>query len=109
MAADPDAAFFTDEVRCPVQVGDLAAALLELAGDDRAGLLHVAGADRRHAGTSSPSLLAPGRRPAPRAPRVADSGPRQAARLLAVDRARARLLRTRLRGAREVLEGRGTP
>jgi dTDP-4-dehydrorhamnose reductase len=37
--------FFTDEVRCPTQVGDLAAALLELVHTDAAGPLHVAGAD----------------------------------------------------------------
>lgn len=37
--------FFTDELRNPVQVGDLAAALLELADADLGGVLHVAGAD----------------------------------------------------------------
>jgi dTDP-4-dehydrorhamnose reductase len=37
--------FFSDELRNPVQVGDLAAALLELAGSDATGILHVAGAD----------------------------------------------------------------
>ncbi|MEU4155412.1 sugar nucleotide-binding protein [Actinoplanes sp. NPDC026670] len=37
--------FFTDDVRCPVEVGDLAAALLELAGSGQAGICHVAGAD----------------------------------------------------------------
>jgi dTDP-4-dehydrorhamnose reductase len=42
---DRDSVFFTDEVRCPTQVGDLAAALLELVGTDAAGPLHVAGAD----------------------------------------------------------------
>jgi dTDP-4-dehydrorhamnose reductase len=40
-----DGTFFTDEVRCPTQVGDLAVALLELVGTDAAGPLHVAGAD----------------------------------------------------------------
>ena len=44
-AGDPLTAFFTNEIRCPVQVGDLAAALLELAALDLAGPLHVAGAD----------------------------------------------------------------
>ena len=38
-------AFFDDEVRCPVVVGDLASALLELAGRDETGILNVAGAD----------------------------------------------------------------
>jgi dTDP-4-dehydrorhamnose reductase len=36
---------FTDDVRCPVHVTDLAAALLELAGSTYAGIHHVAGAD----------------------------------------------------------------
>ncbi|MFE3456527.1 SDR family oxidoreductase [Nocardiopsis aegyptia] len=36
---------FTDDVRCPVHVGDLAAALVELAWSDHAGVHHVAGAD----------------------------------------------------------------
>ena len=36
---------FTDDVRCPVHVADLAAALLELALSDHAGIHHVAGAD----------------------------------------------------------------
>lgn len=36
---------FTDDVRCPVHVRDLSAALLELANSDRAGIHHVAGAD----------------------------------------------------------------
>jgi dTDP-4-dehydrorhamnose reductase len=40
-----DGVFFTDEVRCPTQVGDLAAALLELVCTDVAGPLHVAGSD----------------------------------------------------------------
>jgi dTDP-4-dehydrorhamnose reductase len=44
-ARDPSMTFFTNEIRCPIQVGDLAAALLELAGLDVSGPLHVAGAD----------------------------------------------------------------
>jgi dTDP-4-dehydrorhamnose reductase len=38
-------ALFTDEIRKPVHVDDLADALLELAGGDYAGVLNVAGAD----------------------------------------------------------------
>jgi dTDP-4-dehydrorhamnose reductase len=100
LAADPDATFFTDEVRCPIQVCDLADALIELAATDLSGVLHVAGADRlsRH---EFAELLA-GR--AVRAASTADAGvvrPRDCS--LAIDRARG-LLRTRLRGAREVLE-----
>ncbi|MEV4105566.1 sugar nucleotide-binding protein [Nonomuraea sp. NPDC049649] len=36
---------FTDDVRCPVHVADLAAALLELAASEYRGVHHVAGAD----------------------------------------------------------------
>jgi dTDP-4-dehydrorhamnose reductase len=36
---------FTDDVRCPVHVDDLAAALLELAAATTAGVHHLAGAD----------------------------------------------------------------
>jgi dTDP-4-dehydrorhamnose reductase len=104
-----DMAFFTDEVRCPIEVGDLAAAVLELAqlGFDAAhppptGPLHVAGADvlsrldfarlvcRRHG--RDPAVL-----------RGASAGPDRPKHLV-LDCSRARaLLRVRLRGAREVL------
>ena len=40
-----DMAFFSDEIRCPVHVGDLADAILELAGLDLSGPVHVAGPD----------------------------------------------------------------
>jgi dTDP-4-dehydrorhamnose reductase len=40
-----DFAFFTDELRCPVRVSDLARALLALAPTPAAGPLHLAGAD----------------------------------------------------------------
>jgi len=43
LAADPRAILYDDEVRCPVQVDDLAAALVELLDLDVAGPLHVAG------------------------------------------------------------------
>jgi dTDP-4-dehydrorhamnose reductase len=42
---DADLAFFTDELRCPVRVTDLAGALLTLAATSFAGPLHLAGAD----------------------------------------------------------------
>jgi dTDP-4-dehydrorhamnose reductase len=45
LAADPSAVFYTDEIRCPTHVSDLAAALLELAALDLTGILHVAGPD----------------------------------------------------------------
>jgi dTDP-4-dehydrorhamnose reductase len=42
-AHDPTATFYSDEVRCPIQVHDLAAALVELATSYTCGVLHVAG------------------------------------------------------------------
>jgi dTDP-4-dehydrorhamnose reductase len=105
LAADPAASFFTDEVRCPIQVGDLADALLELVGSDHAGVLHVAGADALSRQAFAELLSG-----APvRSATVAGSGsvrPRDCS--LAIDAAR-RLLRTRLRGAHEVLNARSDP
>jgi dTDP-4-dehydrorhamnose reductase len=100
LAADPAAAFFTDEYRCPVQVGDLASALLELVDWDHHGPLHVAGADRvsRH---ELAELLRGGPVRAASAADAGETRPRDCS--LSIDRARA-MLRTRLRGAREVLE-----
>ena len=100
LAADPSAAFFTDEVRCPIQVGDLAAALLELAGTDYAGLLHVAGADRvsRH---EFAELLMGGPVRAATLADATEARPRDCS--LSIERARA-LLGTPLRGARTVLK-----
>ncbi|UNZ18195.1 sugar nucleotide-binding protein [Streptomyces sp. 891-h] len=40
-----DGTLFTDDIRCPVHVSDLAAALLELALSGAAGIHHAAGAD----------------------------------------------------------------
>jgi dTDP-4-dehydrorhamnose reductase len=99
LAADPEATFFTDEFRCPIEAGDLARALLELVASDRAGVLHVAGADRLSRAQFA-ELLA---RAPVRTASIAESGlvrPRDCS--LAIDRARE-LLRTPLRGAREVL------
>ena len=50
-AVDPSGVFYTDELRCPIQVDDLAAALVELCRHDVAGMLHVAGPEglSRHA------------------------------------------------------------
>jgi dTDP-4-dehydrorhamnose reductase len=101
LAADPDASFFVDEVRCPIQVGDLADALVELTRMELAGVLHVAGADRVSRREFAELLVG---HPV-RAASSSESGlvrPRDCS--LAIDRARE-LLRTPLRGAREVLEG----
>jgi dTDP-4-dehydrorhamnose reductase len=43
LAGRREGALFSDEIRCPVAVEDLAAAVLELAGTPYAGLLNVAG------------------------------------------------------------------
>ncbi|MEV2232016.1 sugar nucleotide-binding protein [Streptomyces phaeochromogenes] len=40
-----DGVLFTDDIRCPVHVEDLASALLELAVSDHRGMFHLAGAD----------------------------------------------------------------
>lgn len=95
-ALDPDAVFYEDELRSPVQVGDLAAALLELAEAEVSGVLHVAGAD----GVSRAELAEfVAGRPVRRAP--APPGRPLDCRL---DSSRAlALLRTELRGVRTVL------
>ncbi|WP_275465458.1 SDR family oxidoreductase [Streptomyces noursei] len=96
---------FTDDVRCPVHVADLARALLELAGSARAGVCHLAGADAvsRHelgvlvAGRDAldAARLRPGRRAGTGAPGALD---------VRLDSTRTqRTLRTTLRGARDFL------
>ena len=45
LALGADGALFEDERRCPVHVADLAAALVELAGNDVRGVIHLGGAD----------------------------------------------------------------
>jgi dTDP-4-dehydrorhamnose reductase len=95
-ARDPALTFYGDEIRSPVQVGDLAQALLELAELDVAGPLHVAGADAVSRAELA-ELVA--RRPVRSAP-APDDRPKSCA----LDSSRAQaLLRTRLRGVREVL------
>jgi dTDP-4-dehydrorhamnose reductase len=97
---------FTDDIRCPIQVTDLAAALLELAASAHAGLHHVAGADavsRHELGT----LVA--RRDGLDETRLPAASGAPVARdiRLDCDLTRSRLA-TRLRGAREFLTGGGT-
>ena len=96
VAADPAMTFYADEIRCPVQVGDLAAALLELAAADVAGVLHVAGSDAVSRAELASLVVGQQVRqmPAP-AGRPLDCS---------LDSSRARgLLRTQLRGVRTVL------
>lgn len=95
-ARDPAFTFFTNEIRSPIQVTDLARALLELAVLEVSGPLHVAGADD----VSRAEFAELIRRGPVR------SGPAPPTRPLdcSLDSSRARaLLRTRLRGVREVL------
>jgi dTDP-4-dehydrorhamnose reductase len=96
LAATGPGPWFTNEIRSPVQVTDLAQALLELTELDVAGPLHVAGADgvsradlaELIAGSQVQKAEAPPTRPLD----------------CRLDSSRAqRLLRTRLRGVREVL------
>jgi dTDP-4-dehydrorhamnose reductase len=95
-ALDPAATFFTNEIRSPIQVGDLAAALLELVALDVAGPLHVAGADAvsRHAFAE----LVAGR-----PVRAAAAPPTRPLDCTLDSRRAAQMIRTRLRGARTVL------
>jgi dTDP-4-dehydrorhamnose reductase len=90
--------FFVDEIRSPVQVGDLAEALLELLGREAAGPLHLGGADdvSRYDFAlllgAEPARVERGQTTAGRAPNVSLDSSRAAS-----------LLSTRLRGVREVL------
>ncbi|MEU4242815.1 sugar nucleotide-binding protein [Actinoplanes sp. NPDC026619] len=100
-------ALFTDQIRKPVHVDDLADALLELSGNDYRGVLNVAGTDpisRYDLGVlvARRDGLDPALIPAARA---ADQGLSVPADLrLRTGRAEA-LLCTRLRGAQEFLAG----
>jgi dTDP-4-dehydrorhamnose reductase len=92
-------AFFTDELRCPTHVGDLADALLELAGLDATGVLHLA-ADEAISRCELARLIA--RRSVP-CTTTAEAGVTRPLDCT-LDSSRARtLLRTRLRPVREVL------
>jgi dTDP-4-dehydrorhamnose reductase len=102
-ALEDDLAFYTDEIRSPVQVGDLAAALLELAGLEVAGPLHVAGADDLNRYEFA-RLIVAAHGGDPERLRSGESAGGGRPLNCALDSSRATaLLRTRLRGAREVL------
>ena len=88
--------FFTNEVRSPVHVTDLAQALLELAELDVAGPLHVAGAEAVSRAEFAELIAGAAVRSGP----APDTRPHDCS----LDSSRAQtLLRTRLRGVREVL------
>ncbi|MFF5970741.1 SDR family oxidoreductase [Streptomyces sp. NPDC012769] len=105
-SGERDGALFTDDIRCPVHVTDLAAALWELAVSDATGVFHLAGPDAlsryalgvliaRRDGIA-PSLLPTARRADSHLPGALD---------VRLDcHTTQRRLRTRLRGAREFLE-----
>jgi dTDP-4-dehydrorhamnose reductase len=100
--------FFSDELRSPVQVGDLAAALLVLARSDAAGVLHVAGADgvSRHEFARHVAAAA-GRDPGVLESALAAEHPDPRPRDCRLDSSRARAREgIELRGVCEVL---GTP
>lgn len=91
LAARDDVVFHEDEIRCPTHVGDLAAALLELAGTDVSGILHVAGPDA--VSRLELAQLLGGRNP------TGGSTPPGRERNVALDSSRARaLLTTEIRG-----------
>lgn len=90
--------FFVDEIRSPVQVGDLAEALLEVVALELPGLLHLGGADDVSRFDFAVLLGADRERIVP-AHTTPDRAPD-----VSLDSSRAgRLLRTKLRGAYEVL------
>jgi dTDP-4-dehydrorhamnose reductase len=95
-ARDPAATWYADEIRSAAQVTDVAEALLELAELDVAGPLHVAGADALSRAELAELFAGRPVRSAPAPPtRPLDCS---------LDSSRAQaLLRTRLRGVREVL------
>jgi dTDP-4-dehydrorhamnose reductase len=93
--------FYADEIRCPVQVDDLAHALVELAGLEHAGPLHVAGADALDRAAFARLIVAA----AGLDPATIAAGPRPPGRSgdCTLDCTRAHvLLRTPLRGVAEV-------
>ncbi|GAA2192637.1 SDR family oxidoreductase [Micromonospora lupini] len=99
------AVLFTDEFRCPIDVGDLADAVLELACSSYAGLLNVAGPDA--VSRAELGLLVAGRfglDPAGLKTTTAAAAGVVRPSDVRLDSARAAgLLRTRLRGVRELL------
>lgn len=105
-ALDPAQTFYADEIRCPVAAPDLAAALLELAAlPEVSGPLHVAGADAVSRLEFARLIVAA--RGGAAAVRAGTRPPGRPGDLR-LDCTLARsLLRTRLRGVREVLAAAG--
>ena len=104
--------FFSDELRNPVQVGDLAPALLELAESDAAGHPARGGRGRAWTGTSSPASSWRPRaatRTRSRAPWRRSTRARARSTAASIPRARVRAWGSPLRGVREVLQARAKP
>jgi dTDP-4-dehydrorhamnose reductase len=96
--------FFTDELRCPVVVEDLAAALLELAAGDASGRLNVAGADTVSRYTFAQLVAAAHGRDPERISGATSPPEARRPRNCALDSSRAQqMITTRLRGAHEFL------
>jgi dTDP-4-dehydrorhamnose reductase len=108
IAGRADVGFFTDELRCPIAVGDLASALLELAATDLSGPLHVAGEETVSRFRLAQLVAAAAGLDGTRLrPSLSADLPARRPLNCALDCSRAHaVLRTRLRGASEVL---GTP
>jgi dTDP-4-dehydrorhamnose reductase len=100
LAAD-GAQFFVDEIRSPVQVGDLAEALLELVALEHPGPLHLGGADDISRFDFAVLLGAD-----PERIERANTTPNRAPDVTLDSSLAAGLLQTRLRGAYEVLSER---
>jgi dTDP-4-dehydrorhamnose reductase len=97
-ASEPGKEFWSDAVRCPILVDDLAAALLEIVDTDHVGPLHVAGPDPLSRAALAELVTGAAVRARPAPPGV----PLDSRLDCSLTRA---TLRTRLRGAREVLTG----
>ncbi|MFI9829104.1 SDR family oxidoreductase [Streptomyces sp. NPDC051913] len=96
---------FTDVIRCPVHVADLAAALLELAATDHTGVVHLGGPDAVSRHELGVLIAARDGLDAARLPtgRHADLNTPGALDVRLDSGRTQRTLRTRLRGAREFL------
>jgi len=99
---------FTDDIRCPVHVEDLASALRELAMSDQAGMFHLAGADALSRHELGVLIARRDELDATRLPAgLRADTPMPGAMDVRLDSsATQRRLRTRLRGAREFLHAR---
>lgn len=94
---------FTDEIRCPVDGGDLASAILELVGNDYAGIINISGSDAVSRVVLGRLIAARYGVPAQfKTCPIAESGMTRPGEVK-IDSSRARgMLRTRLRGAIEL-------